>query len=49
MVWGPVPIDNLEQSPAVYAPIGKGYLGYLGDVNGEDEAANIILAMLGLL
>ena len=49
MVWAPAPINNLEESPAVYVPIGKGFLGFLGDVDGEVEATNVILAMLGLL
>ncbi|KAF8894850.1 hypothetical protein BD779DRAFT_1669296 [Infundibulicybe gibba] len=46
-VFSPLPITNLSESPAVHTHIGNGYLGYIGDVNAEDD--NIILAMLGLL
>lgn len=43
------PINDHTESPAVQARIGKGYLGYVGDVNAEVESTNLVLAMLGLL
>lgn len=49
MVFPPIPITDHSESPAVQARIGKGYLGYIGDVNGENESTPVILAMLGLL
>jgi hypothetical protein len=42
------PITELDQSPVVYTRFGKGYLGYNGDVNGEEDSTSIILAMLRL-
>ncbi|KAG7453095.1 uncharacterized protein BT62DRAFT_959370 [Guyanagaster necrorhizus] len=37
------------QAPVVRMKFGMGYLGYLGDVNAEDESTKVVLAMLGLL
>lgn len=34
--------------PVAYTQLGAGYLGYIGDVNGEEESTNVVLAMLGL-
>ncbi|KAI0925422.1 hypothetical protein AcV7_005674 [Taiwanofungus camphoratus] len=36
-VFEPTPISGpqLEESPAVFEPVGSGYVGYVGDVNGE--------------
>ena len=41
-------ITDLDESPVVYTRFGKGYLGYNGDVNGEEDSTAIILAMLRL-
>ncbi|KAG6897875.1 hypothetical protein C0992_009673 [Termitomyces sp. T32_za158] len=49
MVFSPSPITNLNESPAVRTRVGKGYLGYIGDVNWEDGSAKLLLAMMGLL
>jgi len=49
MVLPPDPVRNLSESSAVQTRIGKGYLGYIGDVNGEVASTNVVLAMLGLL
>ncbi|KAG5639186.1 hypothetical protein H0H81_006090 [Sphagnurus paluster] len=49
LVFAPKEVPSLTESPAVYAPIGKGFLGYIGDVNWEEESAKLALAMLGLL
>ena len=40
---------DLDEAPVVYTQVGQGFLGYIGDVNGESESTNVILAMLGLL
>ncbi|PBK80460.1 hypothetical protein ARMGADRAFT_1003104 [Armillaria gallica] len=37
------------QAPVVRMKFGAGYLGYLGDVNAEEESTDVVLAMLGLL
>lgn len=47
MVFAPAPVD-LNEAPVVYTRVGRGYLGYIGDVNGEEESTNVILSMLGL-
>ena len=49
LVFAPDRITDLAESPAVYTSIGKGHLGYVGDVNWEDGSTKVILAMLGLL
>ena len=46
-VFAPSPVD-LSQVPVAYTRIGDGFLGYIGDVNAEDESTNVILAMLRL-
>jgi hypothetical protein len=47
MVFAPSPVD-LSEAPVVYTRVEQGFLGYIGDVNGEDESTNVILSMLGL-
>ncbi|KAG6861781.1 hypothetical protein C0995_012285 [Termitomyces sp. Mi166 len=49
LVFAPGPITNLNESPAVRTRVGKGHLGYIGDVNWEDGSAKLVLAMMGLL
>lgn len=44
MVFGPSDV-NQNEFPAVYAPLGNGWVGYLGDVNGEDPSSEVVLAM----
>jgi len=41
------PVD-CEQTPVVFAKIGEGWLGYVGDVNNESESQAVVLAMCGL-
>ncbi|KAF8643574.1 hypothetical protein AX16_008962 [Volvariella volvacea WC 439] len=48
-VYPPTPITNLDEAPSVGRKIGEGYLGFVGDANGETGATKIFLAMLGLL
>ncbi|KAJ8093472.1 hypothetical protein PM082_020329 [Marasmius tenuissimus] len=49
LVFPSTPVRNFEESPVVHAKVGKGWFGYIGDVNTEKESATILLAMLGLL
>lgn len=37
-----------NQCPAAWAPIGKGFLGYVGDVNSEEESVRLVLEMCGV-
>jgi hypothetical protein len=49
MVFAPVAITDRSESPAVQTRVGRGYFGYIGDVNAEAGSTKVILAMLGLL
>lgn len=49
LVFAPVKIENSLEAPAVCTRVGQGYLGFLGDVNGEICSTNTLLAMLGFL
>ncbi|TBU44822.1 TPR-like protein [Dichomitus squalens] len=40
--------EEAEESPAVLASVGQGYLGYVGDVNGEKGSTCLILEMCGV-
>ena len=40
-------VDLLE-TPVALDPVGSGRLGYVGDVNGEEETDLVILEILGL-
>lgn len=46
-VFAPSPVD-LSHVPVAYTRIGDGFLGYIGDVNAEEESTSVILAMLRL-
>jgi len=46
-VFPPSAVD-LSNVPAAYTRIGDGFLGYVGDVNAEEESTSVILAMLRL-
>ncbi|KAG6817046.1 hypothetical protein H0H87_000458 [Tephrocybe sp. NHM501043] len=45
----PLPFSELTESPVVRRKVGKGHLGYVGDVDAETETTPFILAMCGLL
>ncbi|KAI9716442.1 MAG: hypothetical protein M1812_005337 [Candelaria pacifica] len=47
MVFAPSPVE-CEQTPVVFAKIGEGWLGYIGDVNNESGSQAVVLAMCGL-
>lgn len=48
LVFAPTKVTNLEEAPVVYTKIGSGYLGYVGDVNAEEETTSVVLGMLRL-
>ena len=41
-------VVDLPSVPIAYTRIGDGFLGFVGDVNTEEESASVILAMLRL-
>jgi hypothetical protein len=48
-VFPPDPIADLTQTPTAFRQYGSGKLGYLGDVNMEEETHQVVLAMCGLI
>lgn len=38
---------DLQQCPAAFAKCGRGYVGYIGDVNNEMGSQKLLMAMLG--
>jgi hypothetical protein len=40
--------DSSSEAAVVLAAVGQGKLGYIGDVNGEEETEDVVLAMCGL-
>jgi hypothetical protein len=36
------------EAPILFSRVGKGWLGYIGDVNAEESCEDIILAMIGI-
>lgn len=49
IVFASEPITDLSSAPIVFTTIGRGRLGYVGDINSEDSSTSVILAMLDLL
>ena len=43
------PEGNPDEAAAVFARVGSGGLGYVGDCNAEDSSNTVVLAMCGLL
>jgi len=48
-VFSPTKIEDLKEAPVAFAKVGRGWVGYVGDVNDEEESRVVILAMLDLL
>lgn len=46
-VFAAAPVDT-AQTPVVFAKVGEGWLGYVGDVNNEAGSQSVVLAMCGL-
>jgi hypothetical protein len=40
--------DQLLETPVAFAPIGKGWVGFIGDLNNEGMSQFILRAMIGL-
>lgn len=38
----------LEECSAAWAPVGRGFVGFIGDVNAEEESTRLVLEMCGL-
>ena len=47
-VFAATRITNLAEAPVVYSRLGSGFLGYVGDVNAEEESTSVVIAMLHL-
>lgn len=47
-VFGPRRVTDRTETPAAFAKVGEGKIGYVGDVNNEDETTPMILGMCGL-
>ena len=49
-VFPPTPITGaqVQETPAAFARVGKGFLGYVGDVNGEQGSARLTVEMCGI-
>jgi hypothetical protein len=45
---GPLDEDQLLQTPVAFAPIGEGWVGYIGDLNYEAMSEFVLMAMIGL-
>ncbi|EIW52988.1 uncharacterized protein TRAVEDRAFT_84953, partial [Trametes versicolor FP-101664 SS1] len=47
--YDPTPLTGyrVDESPAAFARVGDGYLGYVGDVNGEQASIRLTLEMCG--
>lgn len=48
-VFAPGPVGDRSQTPVAFGPCGLGKVGYVGDVNSEEETTPVVLAMCGLL
>ena len=42
------PMAPVDEGAVTYARVGSGYIGYIGDVNAEQESTNVVLALCGL-
>lgn len=48
-VFLPRPVADRTQTPAAFASVGEGKVGYVGDVNNEDDTTAVVLRMCGLV
>ena len=47
-LYHPLEDCNRAETPVAFGAVGKGRLGYIGDVNGEEGTNAAIVAMCGL-
>ena len=40
--------NTAEECPAAWASLGKGFVGFVGDVNAEEESTRLVLEMCGI-
>ncbi|KAL6301888.1 hypothetical protein BKA93DRAFT_442434 [Sparassis latifolia] len=45
LVFAPSPVGRLNETPVAFASFGNGYIGYVGDVNAEENSSNVVIAM----
>ena len=48
-VFSPDKIEDLKEASVAFTKVGRGWVGYVGDVNNEAGSQTVILAMLDLL
>ncbi|KAI1927667.1 hypothetical protein LOZ07_001264 [Ophidiomyces ophidiicola] len=48
LVFSPERITNLEETPTAWAKVGQGWVGYIGDVNAEEDTDTVVLSMCGV-
>jgi hypothetical protein len=48
IVFGPRRVSDRTQTPAAFTKVGEGRVGYVGDVNNEDETTPLVFGMCGL-
>ena len=48
-VFAPTSAQFTEQAPVIFTTLGKGYVGYIGDVNAEDLSTPVVLGMCNLV
>lgn len=46
-VFAPDRVDT-AQAPVGFRALGEGWVGYVGDINGEEGSDGVVLAMCGL-
>lgn len=42
----PVPAGDVGGVPVAFARVGKGYVGYVGDVNNEESTSHVVVSMV---
>lgn len=42
-------VTRIFETPVAHTQVGRGWMGYVGDVNAHESSTKIVLAMLGLL
>ncbi|RVX73702.1 hypothetical protein B0A52_02592 [Exophiala mesophila] len=48
LVFASEPITRTSETPIAFTKVGNGWLGFVGDVNGEEGTDAVVLGMLGL-
>lgn len=48
-VFAPSSVEDRTQAPAAFSSVGEGKVGFVGDVNNEDDTPTMVLRMCGLV